>query len=144
MGRDSFCFFYLRRVIQGDVIEGSLAAWATGRDFVGALDHFSQGALLAFAGLLVVSALLDFFGQAFFFAKLLEAAEHLLGGFTVAGLDPDGHGDCLSSGRGWGLRGFEPGIVPSGGPGCKSRGVGLSCLGFWGPLTAVIGGLARC
>jgi len=42
-------------------------------------------------GLLVVLALFDFLGQAFFFAQLLETSEHLFDAFAATGLDSNRH-----------------------------------------------------
>src|SRR4051812_1572774 len=49
-----------------------------------------------FAGLLVVSHALQILGQTFFFAGLLEALEHLLGGLVAAEFHFD-HKNVLSS-----------------------------------------------
>ena len=42
-------------------------------------------------GLLIVLALFDFLGQAFFFAQLLETSEHLFDAFAATGLDSNRH-----------------------------------------------------
>ena len=48
-------------------------------------------------GLLIVLALFDFLGQAFFFAQLLETSEHLFDAFAATGLDSNRHlGEVLT------------------------------------------------
>jgi hypothetical protein len=64
------------------------------------LNGLAQGAATSLRGLLEVLPALDLLGQALFFTELLEPAEHLLCGFTIAGLDTNRHNaDVLSNQR---------------------------------------------
>lgn len=80
-----FNYLYLKGPSGGDREESP--PWLKDPDFQFAFNRLADSPPSALAGLLIVGRPLDFLGEPFLFAHLLEPAEHLFKGFVTTRLD---------------------------------------------------------